>query len=103
MSMGGNSQLGNIIRRVLKLSHRHPFMLISDYTFYNLSFQAREESSVVSRMMANIAEAFVFTYLGLTMIKSMTTVLSVSFLLLELIFVCTGRIVAIFGLAYLMK
>ena len=40
-------------------------IIMSHYTFYNLSFQAREESSVVSRMMANIAEAFVFTYLGL--------------------------------------
>jgi NhaP-type Na+/H+ or K+/H+ antiporter len=78
-------------------------IMMSHYTFYNLSFQAREESSVVSRMMANIAEAFVFTYLGLTMIKSMSSVLSVSFLLWELIFVVFGRIVGIFGLAFLMK
>lgn len=78
-------------------------IMMSHYTFYNLSFQAREESSVVSRMMANIAEAFVFTYLGLTMIKSMTSVLSISFLLWELIFVVFGRIVGIFGLAFLMK
>jgi NhaP-type Na+/H+ or K+/H+ antiporter len=78
-------------------------IMMSHYTFYNLSFQAREESSVVSRMMANIAEAFVFTYLGLTMIKSMSSVLSISFLLWELIFVVLGRIVGIFGLAFLMK
>lgn len=78
-------------------------IMMSHYTFYNLSFQAREESSVVSRMMANIAEAFVFTYLGLTMIKSMSSVLSISFLLWELIFVVCGRIVGIFGLAFLMK
>ena len=78
-------------------------IIMSHYTFYNLSFQAREESAVVSKMMANIAEAFVFTYLGLTMIKSMTTVLSISFLLWELIFVVMGRVIAIFGLAWLMK
>lgn len=78
-------------------------IVMSHYTFYNLSFQAREESAVVSRMMANIAEAFVFTYLGLTMIKSMTTILSMSFLFWALIFVIFGRIVAIFGLSYIMK
>jgi sodium/hydrogen exchanger 8 len=78
-------------------------IIMSHYTFYNLSFQAREESAVVSKMMANIAEAFVFTYLGLTMIKSMTSVLSISFLLWELIFVVMGRVIAIFGLAWLMK
>ena len=78
-------------------------IVMSNYTFYNLSFQARDESAVVSRMMSNIAEAFVFTYLGLTMIKSMTSVLSISFLIWELLFVVTGRITAIFGLAFLMK
>lgn len=78
---------------------------MSHYTFYNLSFQAREESAIVSRMMANIAEAFVFTYLGLTMVKTMTSTsaLSLSFMFWALIFVCTGRVVAIFGLSWLMK
>jgi len=76
---------------------------MSSYTFYNLSFQARDESSVVSRMMSNIAEAFVFTYLGLTMIKSMTSSLSVSFIIWELLFVVGGRIAAIFGLACIIK
>ena len=41
---------------------------MSHYAFYNLSFQAKEESSVVSRMLSNIAEVFVFAYLGLTLI-----------------------------------
>jgi sodium/hydrogen exchanger 8 len=78
-------------------------IVMSHYTFYNLSFQAREESAVVSRMMANIAEAFVFTYLGLTMISSLTSVLSISFLFWALIFVVFGRIVAIFGLSAIMR
>ena len=38
----------------------------SHYSFYNLSFQAREESSILSRVLSALAEAFVFVYLGLT-------------------------------------
>lgn len=78
-------------------------IFMSNYTFYNLSFQAREESAVVSRIMSNIAEAFVFTYLGLTMIYYMTHSLSLSFIFWELIFVVLGRIIGIFGLAYIIK
>lgn len=78
-------------------------IFMSQYTFYSLSFQAREESAVVSRIMSNIAEAFVFTYLGLTLIYYMTHSLSLSFIFWELIIITTGRIVSIFGLAFLMK
>jgi NhaP-type Na+/H+ or K+/H+ antiporter len=77
-------------------------IVMSQYAFYNLSFQAREESAVVSKIMANIAEAFVFTYLGLTVIYYMTHTLSLSFIFWELIFVTLGRVVSIFGLSWLM-
>lgn len=76
---------------------------MSHYTFYNLSFQAREESGVVSRIMSNIAEAFVFTYLGLTSIYYVTHSISLTFIFWELIIVLLGRIFAIFGICYLMK
>jgi NhaP-type Na+/H+ or K+/H+ antiporter len=78
-------------------------IFMANYTFYNLSFQAREESAIVSRIMSNIAEAFVFTYLGLTMIYYMTHTLSISFVLWELLFVIFGRIVGIFGLSFILK
>ena len=78
-------------------------LFMSHYAFYNLSFQAREESSVVSRMLSNIAEAFVFVYLGLTLIYHIQQSLSISFIIIELIIVVFGRIVAIFGLCYIMK
>ncbi|MCQ2816994.1 MAG: cation:proton antiporter, partial [archaeon] len=78
-------------------------LFMSNYAFYNLSFQAREESSVVSRMLSNFAEAFVFTYLGLTLIYYMTHSLSISFILIELVIVIFGRIVAIFGLSFVMQ
>ncbi len=76
-------------------------IFISNYAFYNLSFQAREESSVVSRMISNIAEAFVFTYLGLTLISSIQNNFCISFLVIEFFVVIFGRIFAIFGLSWL--
>lgn len=78
-------------------------IFMSHYTFYNLSFQAREESSIVSRIMANIAEAFVFTYLGLTVIYYTSIAFSFSFIFLELIFVIIGRVIAIYGIPFLMS
>jgi NhaP-type Na+/H+ or K+/H+ antiporter len=78
-------------------------IFMSHYTFYNLSFQAREESSIVSRIMANIAEAFVFTYLGLTVIYYTSIAFSFSFIFLELIFVILGRVIAIYGLSFIMS
>ena len=78
-------------------------MFMSNYAFYNLSFQGREESSVVSRMLSNIAEAFVFTYLGLTLITYIQHSLSISFIIIELFVVIFGRIFSIFFLCYLMK
>lgn len=78
-------------------------IVMSHYTFYNLSFQAREESSIVSRIMSNIAEAFVFTYLGLTAFYYLSNAFSLSFICWELIFVVLGRVVSIYGLGYLMQ
>ena len=78
-------------------------IFISNYAFYNLSFQAREESSVVSRMISNIAEAFVFTYLGLTLIASIQNNFCLSFLIIEFFVVIFGRIFAIFGLSFLIE
>jgi sodium/hydrogen exchanger-like protein 6/7 len=78
-------------------------IIMSHYAFYNLSFQAREESSVVTRIMSNIAEAFVFTYLGLTVIYYLTNAFSFSFILWETIFVFLGRVVSIYGIGFLMN
>ena len=78
-------------------------IFISNYAFYNLSFQAREESSVVSRMISNIAEAFVFTYLGLTLISSIQNNFCLSFLIIEFFVVIFGRVFAIFGLSFLIE
>ncbi len=78
-------------------------ILMSQYTFYNLSFQAREESGVVTKIMANAAEAFVFSYLGLTSLSCPSCSFSISFILWTLLFVLVGRIVSICGISLFMR
>ena len=73
---------------------------MSQYTFFNLSFQARDESSIVSKIMSNIAEAFVFTYLGLTVIYYVSNAFSFSFILCELFIVTFGRFCSTIGLSW---
>jgi len=76
---------------------------MSQYTFFNLSFQARDESSIVSKIMANIAEAFVFTYLGLTVIYYLSISFSFSFICIELIIVTFARFCSTVGLSYVIR
>ena len=73
----------------------------SHYSFYNLSFQAREESSILSRVLSAIAEAFVFVYLGLTAVHYFQVAFSWSFMLFELCVVMCGRFVSVFGICIL--
>lgn len=75
----------------------------SHYTFYNLSFQAREESSVLSRVLSLLAEAFIFAYLGLTAIHYFTVAFSWSFMIFELITVVSGRFISVYGICFLMS
>ena len=74
-------------------------IFMSHYAFYNLSFQAREESSIVSKILSNIAEGFVFTYLGLTSISISHDSFSFIFIMLVFIFVLIGRFVAVYGIS----
>ena len=74
----------------------------SHYSFYNLSFQAREESSILSRVLSALAEAFVFVYLGLTAVHYFQVAFSWSFMIFELIVVVCGRFVSVYGICVLM-
>ena len=73
-------------------------IFMSHYAFYNLSFQAREESSITAKIMSNIAEGFVFTYLGLSCINNQYGNFKFIFIILVFIFVCISRFVSIFGI-----
>lgn len=72
-------------------------IFMSHYAFYNLSFQAREESSVVTKMLSVIAEGFVFVYMGLTVFYYFTRAFSLSFVIWEFFILMVSRIVVIFG------
>ena len=78
-------------------------IFMSHYAFYNLSFQAREESSIVSKILANIAEGFVFTYLGLTSISISHDSFCFVFIILVFIFVLLGRFLAVFGISFILS
>ena len=74
----------------------------SHYSFYNLSFQAREESSILSRVLSALAEAFVFVYLGLTAVHYFQVAFSWSFMIFELCVVVCGRFISVYGICVLM-
>ena len=78
-------------------------IFMSHYAFYNLSFQAREESSIASKILSNIAEGFVFTYLGLTSISISLNSFSFIFIFLVFIFVLVGRFVAVYGISFFLN
>ena len=95
---------------VTELMHFSPIIsllfcgiFMSHYAFYNLSFQAREESSIVSKILSNIAEGFVFTYLGLTSISISHDSFSFIFLLLVFIYVLIGRFLAVYGISFILN
>ena len=78
-------------------------IFMSHYAFYNLSFQAREESSIASKILSNIAEGFVFTYLGLTSISISHDSFSLFFIILVFIYVLIGRFVAVYGISFFLN
>ena len=78
-------------------------IFMSHYAFYNLSFQAREESSIASKILSNIAEGFVFTYLGLTSISISHDSFSLIFIILVFIYVLMGRFIAVYGISLILN
>ena len=73
-------------------------IFMSHYAFYNLSFQAREESSITAKIMSNISEGFVFTYLGLSCINKKYGKFNYVFIILVFLFVCISRFISIFSI-----
>lgn len=76
---------------------------MAHYAFYNISFQAREESCLVTKFMTHLAEGFVFVYLGLTSVTYLTETVSWSFILYQLLILLFCRYVSIFGLCFIME
>jgi len=78
-------------------------IFMSHYAFYNLSFQAREESSITAKIMSNISEGFVFTYLGLSCINKNYGKFNYIFIILVFLFVCISRFISIFSISGIFK
>lgn len=64
---------------------------LSNYAFYNLSFPAREESCIVAKLLSSMAEAFVFTYLGLSFFTMAQSNYSLAFVLVEFFAITFAR------------
>jgi hypothetical protein len=70
---------------------------MSHYTFYNLKYQTREESALISYSLSLLAEGLVFSSLGMTIVYYTLHMMSVRFIITQLILVIICRIFTIFG------
>jgi hypothetical protein len=72
-------------------------LCMSHYTFYNLKYQTREESALISYSLNIIAEALVYSSLGMTIVYYTLHMMSIKFILTELLLIILCRIFTIFG------
>ena len=78
-------------------------LFMSHYAFYNLQFQTREESALISYSLNTLAEALVFSSLGMTIVYFTTHAFSVNFIIYELITIVICRLITIFGQIYILE
>lgn len=76
---------------------------MAQYTYYNLSFQSREESSLMTKLFTHVAEGFMFVYLGLTSVTYLAETVSWSFIVWQIVILMFCRYVSIFGLTWIME
>lgn len=78
-------------------------LFMSHYAFYNLSYQTREESTLISLSLSTLAEALVFSSLGMTLVYYTTQALSISFIVWQIILIVICRIITIYGQIYILE
>lgn len=78
-------------------------LCMSHYFYYNLTYQAREESSLVSMALNTVAEALVFSSLGMTIVYYTTHSFSLKFVITQLILIFAGRVFTVYGQIYLLE
>ena len=78
-------------------------LFMSHYTFFNLSFLLREESTVITTVLNYLAEAFAFLIIGMRIVDYSTRAYSVRFVLVELMLIVLTRIVTVFAVAFLFQ
>ena len=78
-------------------------IFMSHYTFYNLCFQSREESYSISKVLDVLANAFAFSFLGLTTVYFTTRAFSISFIIFEIVMIIVGRFFAVIVQIWILK
>ena len=78
-------------------------LFMSHYTFFNLSFLSREESTVITMVLNYLAEAFAFAIIGMTIVDYSTRAYSIRFVLVELMLIVLTRIVSVFAVTFLFQ
>lgn len=76
---------------------------MAHYTWYNLSLQGKQNSSLVFQFLALLSEAFIFSYLGLTFFSYNTSPWSTDLIILEIVIIMVGRGIGTIGLYSLLK
>ena len=72
-------------------------MTLSNYAIYNLSKLAREESCIVVKIMSDLCEGFVFTYLGLSFFTmANNTNYNIIFIIVEFFSIAFARIITVY-------
>jgi len=72
-------------------------LCMSHYTFYNFRYQTREESSLITYSLNLLAEALVYSSLGMIIVYYTLHMMSIRFIVTELLLVIICRIFTIFG------
>ena len=72
-------------------------LCMSHYMFYNLKYQTREESSLISLSLSIIAEGLIYSSMGMTLVYYTLHSFSAKFVVTELVLIVLCRIFTIFG------
>ena len=78
-------------------------LCMSHYMFYNLNYQTREESSLISLSLNILAEGLIYSSMGMTILYYSTHSFSAKFVITELILIFICRIFTIFGQIYILE
>ena len=78
-------------------------LCMSHYMFYNLNYQTREESSLISLSLNIIAEGLIYSSMGMTIVYYTIHSFSLKFVITELILILFCRIFTIFGQIYILE
>ncbi|KAL1924271.1 uncharacterized protein VTP21DRAFT_7306 [Calcarisporiella thermophila] len=73
------------------------------YAYNNLSYRSQQTTKSTFRILAQLAENFIFLYLGITLLTMPNLRFAPLYLIFTFIFVCISRLVAVFPLAKLIN